>query len=82
MGESARKLSIEPRGLHRDEAARYIGISVSKFDELVGDGRMPPPRRIDGRKVWDRRALDSAFDDLPSEAPVNEWDQALGAAHA
>ena len=40
---------IPRRGLSRDEAAMYIGISASKFDELVRDRRMPAPKRIDGR---------------------------------
>jgi excisionase family DNA binding protein len=52
---TARVLSeIRPvprRGLSRDEAAMYIGISAGKFDELVADGRMPAPVRIDGRKI-------------------------------
>ena len=26
------------RGLSRDEAAMYIGISAAKFDEMVADG--------------------------------------------
>ncbi|MDP3869126.1 hypothetical protein [Phenylobacterium sp.] len=39
---------------------------------------MPAPKRIDGRKVWDRVALDMAFDDLPDDGePANDWDQAL-----
>jgi excisionase family DNA binding protein len=38
-----------PRGLSRDEAARYIGVGTTKFDEMVADGRMPRPKRIDGR---------------------------------
>ena len=29
--------------------------------------RMPAPVRIDGRKVWDIRSLDLAFDALPRE---------------
>ena len=43
--------------------------------ELVGDGRMPAPRRIDGRVVWNLRDLDAAFDDLAIEAdaPANSW---------
>jgi predicted DNA-binding transcriptional regulator AlpA len=41
------------RGLSRTEAATYFGISPSKFDELVEDGRMPRPRMVDKRKVWD-----------------------------
>jgi hypothetical protein len=63
------------RGLSRDEAAMYIGISAAKFDELVADGRMPTPVRIDGRKIWDIRSLDLAFDALPTDNPTrNSWD--------
>jgi predicted DNA-binding transcriptional regulator AlpA len=58
---------IVPRGLARAEAAAYVGIGATKFDQLVADGRMPRPRRIDGRKVWDRAELDAAFDDLPRD---------------
>ncbi len=68
---------IPRRGLSRVEAAMYIGISASKFDELVRAGRMPGPKRIDGRKVWDVRDLDVAFDALPSENPQSQgssWD--------
>ena len=61
-------LSYPPRGLSRDEAARYIGVGTTKFDEMVADKRMPKPKRIDGRTVWDRIALDAAFSELPSEA--------------
>jgi hypothetical protein len=55
----------------------YIGVSPGKFDELVGDARMPAPKRIDGRKVWDIRDLDVAFDALPSENETSgrtTWD--------
>ena len=45
----------------------YLGISSSKFDELVSDGRAPRPRMIDSRKVWDVHELDVAFDELPHE---------------
>ena len=38
-----------------------------KFDEMVEDGRMPKAKRIDARKVWDRRALDLAFDTPPEK---------------
>ena len=64
------------RGLSREEAAMYIGVSAAKFDQLVADGRMPAARRIDGRKVWDVRELDLYFDDLPpAENTVgNSWD--------
>jgi len=64
------------RGLNRDQAATYIGVSASKFDELIHDGRMPAPKRIDGRVVWDKRQIDKYFDRLPGgdlEDP-NPWD--------
>lgn len=69
----------EPRGLRREDAAYYIGVGTTKFDELVRDGRMPGPRRIDGRKIWDRFSLDTAFADLPGEhddrTNPNTWDE-------
>jgi predicted DNA-binding transcriptional regulator AlpA len=64
------------RGLKREDAAIYIGVSPSKFDEMVADGRMPRARCIDRRKVWDTRELDMAFEALPrdDEAPAeNSW---------
>jgi hypothetical protein len=56
----------------------YCGISATPFDRLVADGRMPGPCRIDGRKVWDIRAIDLAFDDLPRENPAerSSWEDA------
>lgn len=70
---------IPRRGLARDEAAMYLGIGATKFDEMVADGRMPKAKRVDSRKVWDIRALDVAFDALPADdaAPVkNSWEDA------
>ena len=60
-----RVAEITPRGLQLAQAARYIGIGATKFGQMVADGRMPKARRIDGRKVWDCRELDDAFDALP-----------------
>lgn len=53
-----------PRALCREDAAHYVGVGHTKFDEMVKDGRMPKPVQIDGRNVWDVRALDRAFDAL------------------
>jgi len=69
-------VAYPPRGLSRDEAARYVGIGTTKFDEMVRDGRMPRPKRIDGRTVWDRVALDAAFSGLPDEN-TNRIDELL-----
>jgi predicted DNA-binding transcriptional regulator AlpA len=59
------------------EAAIYIGVSPSFFDMLVRDGRMPAPRRINARVVWDRYELDAAFEALPYEehTKTNPWDE-------
>lgn len=59
--------SLPPRGLNRVASAAYVGVGVTKFDEMVEDGRMPQPKCIDSRRVWDLRALDQAFDALPGE---------------
>jgi predicted DNA-binding transcriptional regulator AlpA len=53
--------SLPPRGLSRVQAAAYVGISPTLFDEMVVDGRMPKPVRINARTVWDRVKLDEAF---------------------
>ena len=71
------QLCWTPRGLSRAGAATYIGISVSKFDNMVAERRFPAARRIDGRLVWDRIELDAAFDDLPVEGGVNDWDEVM-----
>ena len=69
--------SYPPRGLSRDEAARYIGVSPSKFDEMVSDGLMPRPKRIGSRVVWDRLKLEAAFSDLPDDNIANPLDRML-----
>lgn len=67
-----------PRGVSRAVAAEYLGIGTSLFDELVADGRMPKPKMVNTRTVWDRLALDQAFDELPTKGMINLWDQAYG----
>ena len=59
--------STPRRGLSRVEGAVYLGISPSKFDQMRADGRIGAPKLIDGRKVFDIRMLDDAFDALPTE---------------
>jgi len=63
-------------GLGQIEAAAAIGVSASKFRALVKDGRMPSPRRIDGRTIWDVDELRAAFKALPHEGEMeraNSW---------
>ena len=67
-------LSLAPRGLSRVQSAAYVGVGATLFDEMVGDGRMPAPKKINSKTVWDRQALDEAFAALPSDDDANPWD--------
>jgi hypothetical protein len=51
-----------PRGLRRTLAAKYIGVSLSLWDTMVEAGEMPKPKRIHARTIWDKVAVDRAFD--------------------
>lgn len=74
---TALPLSLPPRGLSRAAAAAYVGVGPTLFDRMVRDGRMPAPKRINSRLVWDRFKLDMAFDELPDTAPVEDspWER-------
>ena len=64
--------SLAPRGLSRVQAAAYIGVSPTLFDEMVKDGRMPKPTRINARMVWDRVRLDVAFAALSDDGSEDD----------
>jgi predicted DNA-binding transcriptional regulator AlpA len=70
--------SLPPIGLAREIAAAYIDVSPTKFDQMVADGRMPKPKRIDARRVWERSKIEKAFAALPSdgenEPEAIDWD--------
>lgn len=68
-------VAYPPRGLSREEAARYVGVSPTTFDIMVGDKRMPQPREINARKVWDRAELDIFFTALPKRD--ERWREAI-----
>lgn len=68
--------SLPPIGLSRELAAAYIDVSPTKFDQMVKDGRMPKPKHIDSRRIWDRLKLEHAFGRLPgddNDGEVDEW---------
>jgi predicted DNA-binding transcriptional regulator AlpA len=71
-GES--RYVYERRGLNRYQAANYIGVSASLFDQLIKQGEMPQPIRVKTRVIWDVRRLDEAFDELGGY-DENPWDQ-------
>lgn len=66
--------SLQPLGLRASEAAAMLGISETMFRDLVREGRMPRPKLIRSVSVWDRRAVERAFDDLEDSAP-NPFDR-------
>ena len=70
---SALPPSLPPRGLSRVQAAEYIGVSPTLFDEMVRDGRMPKAKAINSRNVWDARRIDAAFAALPDPNDDERW---------
>lgn len=71
-GLSLKKMSCPRRGLSCEEAATYIGVSSSLFDELIRFGAMPKPIRIKSRTVWDVHQLDQYFEEFSSPKD-NPW---------
>jgi predicted DNA-binding transcriptional regulator AlpA len=69
-------ISYPPRGLSREDAARYIGVGTHLFDQMVADRRMPKPRQIERRVIWDRVELDIAFSELPHQGQRGYFDKA------
>ncbi|HTM71939.1 MAG TPA: hypothetical protein VL198_01795 [Pseudolabrys sp.] len=60
-------LAYPPRALRADRAAAYLAMGKSKFLELVDEGRMPKPVRIDGITTWDRYELDAAYEQFRTQ---------------
>jgi len=60
----------ERLGLSRVEAAEYVGVGVTLFDQMVVDGRMPPPRQVNSRTIWSRKELERYFDKPPYSTKV------------
>jgi predicted DNA-binding transcriptional regulator AlpA len=63
---------LPPRGLSRVEAAAYVGVSPSLFDQGVAAGTLPKSARIGRRLLWDRRQIDRALDALFNEPPLRD----------
>jgi excisionase family DNA binding protein len=76
MSERIDSVPYPPRGLSREEAARYVGIGATTFDRLIEEGKMPRPLRLGKRVIWDRLKLEAAFSDL-DEDRENFIDRAL-----
>jgi hypothetical protein len=61
-------------GLPEIEAAAAIGVSQTKFRELVADRSMPSPRVVGGKLVYDVDELRAAFKALPHRGEDAEDD--------
>ena len=61
-----------PRGLRREAAAYYVGISPSEFDTWVDEKIMPGPWKQGRCVIYDRRKLDLAMDQLPNRDGADE----------
>ncbi|WP_409568012.1 hypothetical protein [Methylobacterium sp. E-025] len=71
LPENGYQPAFAPRGLSRMESARHVGVSPSLFDEMVRDGRMPQPKQINARVLWDRVKLEVFFEALPERQSAN-----------
>lgn len=76
MGKHA-PITFQPRLLGAPEAAAYLGISPSKLATLG-----LPRKILDGRKLYDRLALDEYASSLPTEGEdeANTCDGKFGRA--
>lgn len=76
--------TLAPRGLRREEAAAYVGLSPATFDRMVQAGTMPAPKVMQPTSVetWDRVALDRAYAALPDTMGQADGDGVWGEAVA
>lgn len=74
-----------PRGLREEQAAHYVGLSVSSFRSyVVAD--VPPVKITPGRNIWLRDQLDAWLNRRAGIAPAtsaaskyNDYEQIMGA---
>lgn len=72
-------LSYPPRAMRAERAAAYLSMSRSKFLELVNLGKLPKPVRLEGMALWDRLALELAFEEMASDGDrPNSFDVIIG----
>lgn len=72
---SALPANLPPEVIDREAAAEFASVSPNTFDKMVGEGTMPPSRRLHGsRKGWIVSELRAAIAKLPqlSDAETND----------
>jgi predicted DNA-binding transcriptional regulator AlpA len=71
---------IVPYAVSRETAAELLGISAGTFDKLVKAGKLPEPREVESRILWDSAEIRAAWRAMPrrgQQPPGNEWDSVL-----
>lgn len=63
-------MSYPPLLMKAKQAADYLGMSASKFQELVSAGRIAPPRECGGNVLWHRSDLEEFADSLPQRGSL------------
>jgi prophage regulatory protein len=59
-------ITLQPAALDRENAAAYVGLSVTTMEAEAQAGRFPKPRQIGARRVvWLREELDAHLRSLP-----------------
>lgn len=59
-------LKIRPAALRQEDAAAFLGLSVSTVEGLVRQGDFPKPRQLAGRRVgWLVRELEEWLESRP-----------------
>ena len=61
-------------GLPEIEAAASIGVSTTKFRELVSKNLMPKPRDVGGKLSYDVDELRASFKAMPHRGETSEVD--------
>ena len=62
-----------PAGMRAPDAARFVGVSETKFREWVTKGHMPQPYQQDDCVIWDSDELRNALRSLPRRGqPAND----------
>jgi hypothetical protein len=70
--------NIAPRGITRADAAAYCGVSPATFSRWIASGIMPSA--IPGTRIWDRAAIERAFDKMSGfTVPVAANDNSIDA---
>lgn len=68
---------VYPFAVPLDAAAALVGVSSNYFGQLVEEGRMPQPREIGRRVLWDTEEVKAAWRAIPKRgeaAKANSWD--------